>query len=89
LKGIDNDWETSTPPVRLSMISFHGRENDVKERPEQEYPLARQQLKTLYLDARTKVMSDTSISPEGGTAGYEGHHLTDCLDFTWKVEKCA
>ncbi len=34
LKGIDNGWEKDTPPVRLSMISFTGK--DVVERPENE-----------------------------------------------------
>ena len=31
-KNIDNGWERDTPPVRLTMISFTGK--DVIERPE-------------------------------------------------------
>lgn len=33
-KNIDNGWERDTPPVRLTLISFGGK--DVVERPEQE-----------------------------------------------------
>jgi predicted acyl esterase len=74
LKGIENDWE-KTAPVRLTLLSFNGK--DIVERPEQEYPLARQKLETFYLDASTM-----SLSPDqpkaSAVATYEAHHLEDC-----------
>jgi len=37
-KNVDNGWEKDTPPVRLTLISFGGK--DVVERPEQEVRLS-------------------------------------------------
>lgn len=48
LKGKDNGWE-STPRVRLSVLDPGGR--DTIGRAEAEFPLARQTLLPLYLDA--------------------------------------
>lgn len=48
LKGIQNGWE-KTPRVRLTVLD-PGNNDDVN-RPEQEFPLARQQLTPLYLSA--------------------------------------
>ena len=56
MKNIDNGWE-NTPKVRLSVLDPGGR--DIVERPENEFPLKRQQLKELWLDA-----SDMSLKTE-------------------------
>lgn len=77
LKGVDNSWEDDTPPVRLSLLGFEaggGLVQSVRERPEENWPLPRQVLKTLYLDASSKAlqMSKThkvsSISHSGKDA---------------------
>jgi len=47
LKGADNGWER-TPRVRLSVLNTTG--DDVVDRPENEWPLARTRYKKLYLD---------------------------------------
>ena len=84
-KGIDNGWERDTPRVRLSLISFTGK--DVVERPEPEYPLSRQRLEKVYLDADNLTMS-AQPSRAQSVASYEGHHLTDCLDFKLPITEC-
>lgn len=68
-KGIMNGWESDTPPLRLSIYGL-GSIPNVIERPETEFPLARQRLETFYLDATTKELYDaprdsaTSVSHE-------------------------
>ncbi len=50
------------------------------ERAENEYPLARQQLTTFYLNTTTSVLAP-SPPPDASSAQYEAHHLTASLDF--------
>ena len=54
LKGIQNDWE-KTPRVRLSILDPGGE--DVINRPENEFPLARTQYLKLFLNAETNSLS--------------------------------
>ncbi|KAM0746726.1 alpha/beta-hydrolase, partial [Meredithblackwellia eburnea MCA 4105] len=84
VKGIKNDWP-STPPVRLSLLGF-GTVPDIVERPEKEYPLARQKSVKYYLDAQTGKGSLEEAKKEGEVS-YEAHHLTDCVDFVVKFDK--
>lgn len=56
LKGEDNGWE-ETPPVRLSVLDPGGW--DTVGRVEESFPLKRQQVRTLYLDA-----ADGGLKPE-------------------------
>ena len=75
-KNIDNGWERVTPPVRLSLLAFDGSSaKAVTERPESEYPLARQRLTTYYLDA-----SDKSLKTEKPAAAanvpHDAHSLS-------------
>lgn len=76
-KGIENGWETSTPPVRLSLLSFEGSSaKAVTERPETEYPLARQKLVSYFLDAADhslKLESPSVVSQ----ASHNAHSLTE------------
>jgi len=60
-KGIDNGWEQTTPPVRLSLLGFDNASlaQTILERPEEEYPLERQQLTTFYLDAPSSSLQPT------------------------------
>ncbi|MBN1367630.1 MAG: CocE/NonD family hydrolase [Dehalococcoidales bacterium] len=55
LKDIRNGWEL-TPRVRLEIMDAYEYDYQIN-RPEKEWPLARTQLKKLYLDAENKSMS--------------------------------
>lgn len=75
-KGVDNGWERDTPPVRLSLMGFENSPaKAVVERPEQEYPLARQTLKTYYLDAATFKLAEQK-PPKSAEAAHQSHSLT-------------
>jgi predicted acyl esterase len=75
-KGIQNGWDHDTPPVRLSLLGFENSPaKTILERPEHEYPLARQQLRTYYLDASHKSLAKT-IPPKAASTSHEGHSLT-------------
>ncbi|KAL1900677.1 hypothetical protein Sste5346_002402 [Sporothrix stenoceras] len=49
--GVSNGWEY-TPRVRLSILNPGPGNLDIVNRPEMEFPLARQQSKRLFLDAK-------------------------------------
>lgn len=78
LKNIDNDWE-DTPKVRLSVLDPGGE--DIVGRPEAEWPLARQEWRKLYLDARTHSLTEQSDSPQS-VSEYAGDDLTQSVKFT-------
>lgn len=62
LKGVNNDWEF-TPKARLCILNPGGQ--DIINRPEADFPLARQQTKLLHLDAASKTLSwDIPVSSE-------------------------
>jgi predicted acyl esterase len=61
LKGIANDWP-KTATVRLAILDPGG--TDVVNRAEKEFPLARQQLRRLYLDAASSALSATKPAAE-------------------------
>jgi hypothetical protein len=50
----------------------------VVERPEITYPLARQKLKTYFLDACSAGLH-VELPEKQGSVSYEAHHLTDCV----------
>lgn len=65
LKNIENGWTKDTPKVRISLLGFESGGSiarTISERPENEYPLAREVLKTFFLDATTKKMQVSAIS---------------------------
>lgn len=64
-KGIDNDWE-DTPTVRLSVLDPGG--TDIVGRPEESWPLARQQFKKLYLDASDMRLKDANPAGEASVS---------------------
>jgi hypothetical protein len=61
LKGIENGWE-KTSRVRLSVLDPCGV--DEINRPENEFPLARTQYKSLYLDGRSGMLSPNPVTEE-------------------------
>ncbi|KAG4270386.1 hypothetical protein FPRO04_11545 [Fusarium proliferatum] len=80
----DTNWEFSTPRVRLSLLGFEADGSSattVIERPEQNYPLTRQKLRTLYLDGTTGNLVDLRPDQES-IKSYEGRSLRDGLTFT-------
>jgi predicted acyl esterase len=76
LKGIKNGWEDSTPPVRLSLLGFDNSSpaKTVLERPENEYPLARQQMQTFYLDVSNRTLSRKPVAMKCSDS-YKAHDL--------------
>lgn len=78
-KGIKNGWEEETPRVRLSLLGFESDGSPAKtilERPEQEYPLAREKMRDYYLDATTGALSQTSPTHEASVS-YLSHSVDD------------
>ena len=74
-KGIENGWEHDIPPVRLSLLGFENSPvKTIRERPEQEYPLARQQLHTYYLDAASKTLVP-ELPRSTSSTSHAGHDL--------------
>ncbi|KAJ4148103.1 hypothetical protein LMH87_002590 [Akanthomyces muscarius] len=79
-----NNWETSTPAIRLSLLGFEADGSPaatVVERPESSYPLERQELRKYFLDAQTGTLLKTAPA-EATTRSYEGKSLHDQLSFT-------
>ncbi|KAK0454523.1 Alpha/Beta hydrolase protein [Armillaria borealis] len=88
-KGIDNGWPGSIPPVRLSLLGFNNSPaKTVVERPEQEFPLARAQNRTFYLDGRSKSLSLSAVSHES-SATHDAHSLTASSDFKFFFPKAT
>lgn len=81
-KGIMNGWEQDTPPLRLSLIGYNGSLPDIVERPEMDFPLRRQQLRTIYLDGATKTLHATPPARES-TVSHESHSL-DALSVSYE-----
>lgn len=64
-KNIDNNWE-ATPKVRLSVLDPGG--TDIVGRPEENWPLRRQQFKKLYLDASDRSLKQSNPAAEAEVA---------------------
>ncbi|KAE9373959.1 alpha/beta-hydrolase [Stipitochalara longipes BDJ] len=87
-KGIETGWE-ETPPVRLSLLAFErSSAKTVIERPEREYPLARQQLKTYYLDASKGGLSE-QLASSTSIATHKGHDLNSQSDFVLHFDEAT
>ncbi|KAK3112421.1 hypothetical protein LTR53_011326 [Teratosphaeriaceae sp. CCFEE 6253] len=83
-KDVKNGWEDDTAPVRLWLLGFEadgGLAKTVLERPEQEYPLAREHQRTLYLSAGDLKLCSTQMAEEA-TVQYEAHSLSSSADFS-------
>lgn len=76
-KGIQNGWENDTPRVRLSLLGYDGSyARTVVERPELQWPPARQHTRRYYLDAASQSLVTTKPDTPSSVA-HEGHSLTD------------
>lgn len=67
--------------MRLSLLGFEADGSPAKtviERPEQSYPLERQELRILHLDAETGQLTQDKPNWEA-TKSYEGKSLSDHL----------
>ena len=82
LLGADNGWE-ATPRVRLSVLD-PGHE-DVVNRVEQEFPLARTEYKKLYLAGEGK-LSEQPLEREG-TVAYETNSADAAASFVMTFDK--
>ena len=82
LLGADNGWE-ATPRVRLSVLD-PGHE-DVVNRVEQEFPLARTEYKKLYLAGEGK-LSEQPLEREG-TVTYETNSADAATSFVMTFDK--
>lgn len=78
LKGLDNGW-LNTPSVRVSVLD-PGKQ-DVVNRPESEFPLARTQYRPLYLDAQTRTLSFEAAT-EPASISYQSTDPADQVVFT-------
>lgn len=75
-KGIQNGWEAETPRVRLSLLGYDGSiTKTIVERPEEQWPPARQHIRRYYLDAATQSFS--AVKPvNSASITHDGHSLT-------------
>lgn len=78
LKGIDNGWQ-HTPPVRLSVLDPGG--TDLVGRVEDSWPPARQESRTLHLDAADGTLSSDAVTHDG-VARYTGDDPASYASFT-------
>ncbi|THX49387.1 alpha/beta-hydrolase [Aureobasidium pullulans] len=90
-KNVQNGWEKDTPPLRLSLLGFESDGSNahmVIERPENEWPIAREKQMELYLDASTKKLSTEPVSG-ASSINYNGHSLDSSADFTFFFDKAT
>ncbi|KAF7594762.1 hypothetical protein BBP40_008469 [Aspergillus hancockii] len=86
-KGIQNGWETETPRVRLSLLGYDSSPaKTVVERPEEQWPPARQHIRRYYLDSATQSLTMAQPSATAN-ALHDGHSLTASSDCTLFFDK--
>lgn len=76
-KDVHNGWEEDTPPLRLSLLGFESDGSNAQtviERPENEWPIARERQMELYLDSSNNKLSTKHVS-EVASVSYDGHSL--------------
>jgi uncharacterized protein len=80
LKGVENGWQL-TPRVRLAVLDPAGK--DVINRAEKEFPLARTQYRSLYLNATTAKLLTQPVAEETH-ASYRSDGGESRLSFTYR-----
>lgn len=83
LKGIDNGWE-KTPHVRYAVLDFNEKADLF--RSGENYPAVPIEIKELYLDAATGVMSETALEKETRET-YDGRseNVDECVRFEYPI----
>lgn len=83
LKGIDNGWE-KTPKVRLSVLNPGGE--DIVNRVENEFPLARTQYKKLYLSAADSSLQ-TTLPQKEAISSYDSESNAHQVTYRSRMDK--
>lgn len=83
LKGIDNGWE-NTPKVRLSVLNPGGE--DIVNRIEDEFPLARTQYRKLYLSAADSSLQ-TSLPTEEAISSYNSESDSHQVNYRLRMNE--
>lgn len=83
LKGIENGWE-ETPRVRLSVLNPGGQ--DIVNRTEDEFPLARTQYRRLYLSASEGTLTP-SLPESTATDTYVSEDTNSSVSYRLCMEK--
>lgn len=83
LKGIDNGWET-TPKVRLSVLNPGGQ--DIVNREENEFPLARTVYRKLYLSA-TDSSLQTVLPQQENISLYDSESQNHQVTYRYRMDK--
>lgn len=83
LKGIENGWE-ETPRVRLSVLNPGGQ--DIVNRTEDEFPLARTQYRRLYLSASDGTLTP-SLPESTATDTYVSEDTNSSVSYRLRMEK--
>ena len=71
LKGDDNGWE-NTPRVQLSVLDPGGW--DITKRPEESFPLKRQEIKKLYLDGDNGTLTEKKMEKKAEVSYVSDDH---------------
>lgn len=83
LKGINNNWE-QTAKIRLSVLDPGGQ--DIVNREEKAWPLARQQWMTLYLNAAEGCLQQTP-APSESVVAYDSEESKSSARFVMEIKQ--
>lgn len=83
MKDIKNDWP-DTPKVRMSVLD--PGHTDVVNRPEEDYPLARQQFKKFYLNPEGNVLDETCPA-QSSVVSYQGDDGKGMVQFSMTFQE--
>lgn len=83
MKGIDNGWE-KTPRVRMAVLDPGGE--DIIDRVEEEFPLKRQEVRRIYLDASDMTGKD-ELPEKEVSASYQSDDNHSMAEFRYVFQK--
>ncbi|KAK4051789.1 hypothetical protein OIO90_004613 [Microbotryomycetes sp. JL221] len=81
----DNGWPQA-PRVRLALLDFYNKGTDIVGKVENEYPLKRQELVKLFLNAKLGSLESKPVT-ESSSASYEAHSEHSRLAFRYTFTK--
>ncbi len=85
MKGKTDNGFDSLPRVRVSVLD-PGRGEDITDRPEEDFPLPRQELRSLYLNAETMALEE-SVPAEEASVSYNAIDGKSRVRFTTFFEQ--